>query len=263
MRVGIIGLGKIGTSILKGLIRSSETCRISLFDPDQEKLNELCSIEPRMVHVGSIDDHIDLVFVCVRSEHLDDCVHMFASVIARATYNLFTQVTDRIEIIKAKLPSNHGSVIRMIPNANVACNLGHIVTFCNSRSYLPRDLTAALGTLGEVVHAHTEDDLIVKSVAIGCAPALILSGLKSMCDSLESYCGDDDAMSRILIDAVFQTIRHLQIDKKSLSAMREVFLTRNGFAESLLHRIGNEGSFQSASESWLPILVSHYQTIQQ
>lgn len=214
-KIGIIGVGNMGSALAKGWFdsRMVEGSDLVLFDVDKEKLTRFTS-EVGGIGVRAIDDprlfDVDVLVLAVKPQVLDSTLSEIGSMLKTETIVVSIAAGIPTKRILRHLKDN-SKVIRVMPNAGAMYGEG-ASALCSAGPVTKDELDAVTGLFSAVGKAVVvkEKDMNVVTAISGSGPAYFFIIMEAMSDA-GTLLGMDRAEARAL---VVQTL-------KSAAAMAE------------------------------------------
>ncbi len=214
-KIGIIGVGNMGSALAKGWIDSKMVDRsnLVLFDVDKDKLAKFTS-EVGGLEIGSIDDHrlyeVDALILAVKPQVLDSTLSEIGSFLKPET--IVVSIAAGIPTHRILRGLNRDSkVIRVMPNAGAMYGEG-ASALCSAGPVTNDELhavTSLFSSVGKAVVVQEKDMNAVTALS-GSGPAYFFVIMEAMSDA-GTLLGMERAAARAL---VVQTL-------KSAAAMAE------------------------------------------
>jgi pyrroline-5-carboxylate reductase len=209
--IGIIGLGRLGSALARGLDRADEVGSILGYNRTQAKAENLAARVSKLHLCGSAADVIegaDLVFLWTNPE---DAVHVLrdnAALLARTNPLIVTCIAG------VPLTQHVRRWAETLPNVNMAVGRG--VTAVHYGPTLgPSDregLHKVLAVVGTVYELPVEE-IPFYSALCSCGPALYATAMELMADTLSAHRGYDTTLCRRMVhETVSGTIALVEAD---------------------------------------------------
>ncbi|MDI9644767.1 MAG: pyrroline-5-carboxylate reductase [Candidatus Verstraetearchaeota archaeon] len=176
MKVGIMGFGKMGSSLISGGIRSGVLKRdeVCIYDLDSERV-KFAESEGLSI-AKSLDDVVDSdsLIIAVKPKDLTDLLSSAkASLIERRPLLISIVAGIRIEKLQSMLDDVQMRIVRVMPNIAASVNEA-ISAYCTSKSVRKEDLefiNSLLCGVGKAVFVDNEDELDIITGVSGSGPA--------------------------------------------------------------------------------------------
>ena len=184
-KIGIIGIGNMGSAILKGLLHVYGKGDIIFTDVNEEKCEEITE-ETGVTHVGSnaeCANQAKYIILAVKPQYFDPVLKNIRNVVTEA--NVIISIAPGITIgqLKEKLGIEK-RVVRAMPNtpALVGEGMAAIAPAKNVTKEETEEITAIFNSFGksEIVPEHLMDAVTAVS---GSSPAYVYMMIEAMADA--------------------------------------------------------------------------------
>ncbi len=182
-KVGIIGIGNIGASILRGLLATREDAQFLIADVRRASLNAFAS-EPRVVPCDSnkeLASKADVVILAVKPGDVGAVLEEIAPLIRD---KLLISVAAGVTTVELERYIGGGRVIRVMPN--IGARVGESVSaVCGGRNVVAEDEALAdeiLSAIGSVYHVKESDMDIITGLS-GSGIAFFAEVIDAMADA--------------------------------------------------------------------------------
>jgi pyrroline-5-carboxylate reductase len=151
MKIGIIGLGNIGSAFYKGCCKAgyqSLTC----YDRNASKVKSVTGVNPETNQLVSICQNSDLIVIAIKNNDLAALLQQILPLVSETTPLLLTTVgIDSEWLIRHVPPMSAHPMVRIIPNINIMSAHSHTgIAYLNAIDEAAQQrvetLLAALGT---------------------------------------------------------------------------------------------------------------------
>ncbi len=118
MKVGVIGLGNMGTAILKGLAKNADKDFLYGYDKDAEK-NRIIKKELRINICKDIKDIFnksEVIFLCVKPQDLKEVLKKLEEILPSKERKIFISIAAGIPLKFLEKYLKNNPVIRVMPN---------------------------------------------------------------------------------------------------------------------------------------------------
>lgn len=188
MRVGIVGFGKMGSSLILGGVRCGtlDKSDVCIYDLDSERIKY--AKREGLAVAKSLEDIIvsENIIIAVKPKDLPDLLERSKPTLIERRPLLISIVAGiRIEKIQSLLDGISMRIIRVMPN--IAASINEAVSaYCTSESVSEGDLKfidSLLSGVGKVIKVNDEDELDVITGISGSGPAyfsLMMSALEKV-----------------------------------------------------------------------------------
>lgn len=186
MKIGFIGIGNMGSALLKGIIKSGfiKADDIIVYDRSTEKTNNI----KEEFSVEIAHDNIDLtkksniIILAVKPNIYDEVLNEIKSVVTADKIIITIAPGISIEHVKSILKS--GKIVRTIPNTPALIGEG-ITAITYSQDIIEEDkkiVQKIFKTCGEIVEI--EEKLIDVAMAVSsCSPAFVYIFIEALSDA--------------------------------------------------------------------------------
>jgi len=256
MKIGIIGLGNIGTALYKGMKKANfeqkliNVCDKSL-DEDAKKLfrnNQLIE-KPR-----EIIKKVDILFLCIRTEQVYEFLRKNNSLFTDKHIIVFMSAGIKLSIIlKILKPTHRQNVIRVVSNINLASCNAYTFVYKSKKADLSvfEQVMSIFNNLGVAESVHSEDKLDMYSLLSGCVPALLGLFLESIIDSGIEVGIKNRNASKIVKYITSSSIKTMEQEKINSHELLRRASTPGGLVAKALDEI-SKTQFKNVINSWLP-----------
>ena len=237
----ILGAGKMGGSLLKGLIDNTELdFDIVVVEPHLNRDNADLIKKNKIKHYDSIKDikepDFDLILFAVKPQVIEEvCNDVLENLIQRKTFSIISILAG----IKAKTFEGHfenSQVIRSMPN--LAASVGSAITALYANESTDKLLKALADKIfsgvGEVIWVDNEDIMDVITATSGSGPAyyfFLTECLSFVAQELGLNPIDADKLSR---QVAIGSSDIMKDSNDSLSNLREKVTSKGGTTEAAL-----------------------------
>lgn len=186
-KIGIIGVGNMGSALIKGLIQSGKAMpqMICAYDVDQEKIDELRSdlgITQADKPEDAVEKETEVLFLAVKPQIVDAAIQ---SISQRLNANILiisiaAGVSTRRILEAAGFPAR---VIRAMPNTPAMIQQG-ATAICKGGSADDKDLSVALELFSAIGHAVVVDEKLMNAVTglSGSGPGYLFALMEAFTD---------------------------------------------------------------------------------
>lgn len=239
MKLGFIGVGNIGSSIITGISTgSAPPQRILIFDPNEEKCR---SLEQRFDQVEAMSsgqevlDNADCVFLCVLPQIAPQVLlslnfrkeHIVVSVIAVRPINEIKEYVSPAQM-----------VIRAVPLPPIAKHSGPVIFYPNHE-----EISELFSGTAHAIPVTREEDLIVLSAITG-----LIAPYYSLVHSIAAWaanCGVNERVAREYSLAMFEAQSLQAIESNvDLNELIDEVATAGGLNEQALRYVKNENGVE-------------------
>lgn len=186
IRIGFIGIGNMGTALLKGF-SSSDLCKnniFNIFDRNPHKL-ELNTTNRNIFSKEKISDLVndsDIIILAIKPHQLEDILHQIKPYINTSKIIVSIVAGLSISFINKHL-GNNLKIIRTMPNISALINKG--VTLISPNKFVTENdinsITNLFNSVG-ITHVVPEDSLHDYTALTGSGPAYAFLLIDAMAD---------------------------------------------------------------------------------
>ena len=236
-KIGTIGAGKMGCSLLSALIRSGKYENLYVFDPYVKKEDQEQLVGAEFVtSVKELEEKSDILLLCVKPKDMKDALEplqgdkyyiSIAAGISLATLSSYL-----------KVPSSH--VARVMPNLAAQIGLSITAVFCHNPSLTKwtEEIFAHAGTTLGLAH---EEEFHAFTALAGSGPALIASIVHALAEG-GVLSGIDYSRSLFLVQKTLEGSLALLQDKQIMpSELRKQTASPKGTTIEALHVLEKHG----------------------
>jgi len=199
LRIGVVGTGNMGSALVKGWLRSSESdVALVLYDQDSERTDVLRGISPERIEVApTVRDtaaRSDVLFVSVKPQELES---VLAGVRDESSDGKVVSTAAGVTLPRIRAALGSGpAVFRIMPNLAVSVGEG-VIALAPEEKTAPgatEAVKAVLRPLG-VVELVPEQYLDVVTGLTGSGPGMLALALEGLEDGAV-HCGLPRALAR-------------------------------------------------------------------
>lgn len=246
MKFGIIGIGKMGSALLKGILNSSILPEedICIYDLSQDNTARLLKEYPRLNLCPSairLAEQCDAILLAVKPNGILDLLTELTSATDHSP--LFISLAAGIDLKNMEKAAKQGTrIIRMMPNTPVLVGQGAI-------SYAPgthateddcrifNQLLSPSGTIEQV----PESQINAITAIAGCGPAYMYVILDALCDAGVALGLPRDRAKRFAIQTMLGSATLAQQTDRHLMALRDDVSSPGGSTIAALNALDEEG----------------------
>lgn len=235
MKVGVLGIGNLGSSIINGLTQS-DTNKIELFAYD--KGGDVGSkIKVSLVKIVESEEELyrnsDVLFIAVKPPQVKSVLHKLSTGYAVKTI-ISAAAGISVDFIKKNLVPSNVKVYRIMTNLGCEFNSAPVLVAGDEPlDPITQEVLSALGKIYPVSELLLND----LTTIVGSGPALISYFL----DSLVQYCkiiGLEGDISREIVNMVaLSTSDYLKYKKVTYEELIEKITTPGGITLKVLHNM--------------------------
>ncbi|GAP02574.1 pyrroline-5-carboxylate reductase [Fructobacillus pseudoficulneus] len=219
MKIGVFGLGHMGTAIVQGLTRSEQAVEVLGYSSNAAKADEL-QVPIYSRYEDLLAQGPDVVILTVPAKYV---VAVLADLVQAGLDSKVVVLSAAASVTNADLrraaPKN--PVTTFIPNIPVAINAGTTALSYNDsiQEADQRVIRTVLDTLGDVVVVK-EDQLAIAGTVGGCSPAFIDVLMDAMEDAAVSRGMDRQTAAAVVASVVSGTAKLAQTSDKSFGDLK-------------------------------------------
>ena len=185
MKIGFLGIGNMGSAILKGFLKNGILSNdIYAYDLDKERLNKMkneFNINICFTYESLINS-IDCIILAIKPNIFKDVLKEIAPIL-KTNNTLIVSIAAGIEInnIKQMVNNKFASVIRIMPNINAEICMA-TSAYCYSEEVSEEDLDEIISCfekIGSIYYIDEEKFSIFTAIA-SCSPAYVYLFIDSL-----------------------------------------------------------------------------------
>ena len=216
LKIGVIGVGNLGSSLAQLLSRNGYT--MTLVDPDPSKLVRFeTNYDLRNYQI------FDVAFVCVKPAQTQE-------VLSNLNSKIIVSTVASVDLSKLKLWNNSKNIVRCMPNLPISTGSGSIVWYGKSSQVIKNQLNNILRGPASV-WVNQEDRIDLATALLGSGPAYF-SCIYNHLAEIGQDIPDIDILLKGMIEG------SLKLDQTNL--IKEV-ATKGGVTESILESLETNG----------------------
>lgn len=209
MKIGIIGLGKMGEAIAKGLMGSKDY-RVYFNEADAAKRKKASNRYKRIKHleINELIGSADVVVLAVKPQDLKELLHKIKLVLKRD--KLFISIAAGVSTCFIKKEGSIEKIVRAMPNMGALIG-DSFTALAYSDKVLKKELNLAkkiFSVLGKV-HVVEEELMDAVTALSGSGPAYFAYFLQAL-ESSASDAGLKDISGSIVLDTMEATLKVLR-----------------------------------------------------
>jgi pyrroline-5-carboxylate reductase len=244
-RVAIIGAGRLGESLVRGLLSSdwrtpAEIVATSRRPERLEELRERYGVTATSDNASAVDG-AELVVVAVKPQDMTAVLAEIAPALSSEQTLLSVAAGIRTPSIEAHLPEG-SRVVRAMPNAPALVHEG-IAGLCGGAHARDEDLdlaTEALGHLGGVVRV-AEDDMDAVTALSGSGPAYFALLTEAMIEAGLLLGLSRDVSTRLVVQTMFGSAMLLRDEGMHPVELREAVTSPGGTTTRAIQELERSG----------------------
>ena len=186
MNIGLIGCGKMGSALLRGVIRASGDVDAAwIFDPDQPAMRTLAGDYSQVQAAGSnleVAEHADVIFLCVKADQIPTVASEIAGA-RKASLCISVAAGVSLHTLEGHLGA-HQRVVRVMPNTPALVGAG-ASGFTLGTNATEEDGSLTQRLLQAIGLAHEVPERLLDAVTglSGSGPAYIYLVIEAMADA--------------------------------------------------------------------------------
>ncbi|PIZ65040.1 hypothetical protein COY15_03955 [Candidatus Roizmanbacteria bacterium CG_4_10_14_0_2_um_filter_39_12] len=166
-RIAIIGMGHLGTALLKGLIRSKKVSRSFIRVSNSSKQN------------AQTVENADIVFLTIKKSKVVEVLQNIKDNLKIDAVIISAIPGVRVSTIKKILTTNH-HVVRIMPSIPISIGKGIIGIYFLNSEVSKYKICNLLSKLGKIIEVDEEYKLDILTVAAGCGPGVVAYIIQSL-----------------------------------------------------------------------------------
>jgi pyrroline-5-carboxylate reductase len=234
--IGFIGVGVMGSSIIKSLLHHSITSnQICIADKSQEKLAQISSqFKVEVKSITSIGSSCDVIFLAVKPQDLTDVLTELKQTIKSDTLVISIAAGKTIKFIEDQLKTNN-PVIRAMPNTPAQIGKG-ISAISASAKVSSEELEIAKElflTTGEVVLV-LEEKIDAVTALSGSGPAYFFYFIEAMVNAGAELGLTNEIATKLAIETIFGSAAMLKESNLDAATLRKNVTSPKGTTAAAL-----------------------------
>ena len=239
--IGFIGVGVMGSSIIKRLLMKSITSdQICIADKSPEKLEQLKSqYQVEAKEIAAIGTSCNVIFLAVKPQDLADVLNELKQTIQPETVVISIAAGKTIKFIEDQLQTNN-PVIRAMPNtpAQIGKGISAIAAGAKVSSDELKIATELFLTTGEVVVV-TEDKIDAVTALSGSGPAYFFYFIEAMVKAGVELGLTDEIASKLAIETISGSAAMLKESNLDAATLRKNVTSPKGTTAAALEVFSN------------------------
>ena len=239
--IGFIGVGVMGSSIIKSLLMKSITSdQICIADKSPEKLEQLKSqYQVEVKEIAAIGKGCNVIFLAVKPQDLADVLNELKQTIQPETVVISIAAGKTIKFIEDQLKTNN-PVIRAMPNtpAQIGKGISAIAASAKVSSDELKIATELFSTTGEVVVV-TEDKIDAVTALSGSGPAYFFYFIEAMVKAGVELGLTDEIASKLAIETISGSAAMLKESNLDAATLRKNVTSPKGTTAAALEVFSN------------------------
>jgi pyrroline-5-carboxylate reductase len=239
--IGFIGVGVMGSSIIKSLLMKSITSdQICIADKSPDKLDQLKSqYQVEVKEIAAIGKGCNVIFLAVKPQDLADVLNELKQTIQPETVVISIAAGKTIKFIEDQLQTNN-PVIRAMPNtpAQIGKGISAIAASAKVSSDELKIATELFSTTGEVVVV-TEDKIDAVTALSGSGPAYFFYFIEAMVKAGVELGLTDEIASKLAIETISGSAAMLKESNLDAATLRKNVTSPKGTTAAALEVFSN------------------------
>jgi pyrroline-5-carboxylate reductase len=239
--IGFIGVGVMGSSIIKSLLMKSITSdQICIADKSPEKLEQLKSqYQVEVKEIAAIGESCNVIFLAVKPQDLADVLNKLKQTIQPETVVISIAAGKTIKFIEDQLQTNN-PVIRAMPNtpAQIGKGISAIAAGAKVSSDELKIATELFSTTGEVVVV-TEDKIDAVTALSGSGPAYFFYFIEAMVKAGVELGLTDEIATKLAIETISGSAAMLKESNLDAATLRKNVTSPKGTTAAALEVFSN------------------------
>ncbi len=240
-QIGIIGIGNMGTALLKGLISSkTESCEnILIFDTNQELLEERVKefkVESAQSNTTLVRDS-KYIILAVKPQVINKLLEEIGSFLN--DNNIIISIAAGVSISQIqKLIKKNVNIVRVMPNTPALIREG-VSVICHDNSINPNDLDYIKGIFNAVGMVLELDEKYIDAVTglSGSGPAYVFIIIEALSDGGVKMGLPRDIALKLAAQTVLGSAKMYLETKKHPGALKDMVTSPGGTTITALHKI--------------------------
>ena len=234
--IGFIGVGVMGSSIIKSLLQHSITSeQICIADKSQEQLAQMKSqYHVQVKEISAIGKSCNVIFLAVKPQDLADVLNELKQTIKPETLIISIAAGKTIKFIEDQLKTSN-PVIRAMPNtpAQIGKGISAISTSANVSSDELKVATELFLTTGEVV-VISEEKIDAVTALSGSGPAYFFYFIEAMVKAGVELGLTDEIATKLAIETISGSAAMLKESKLDAATLRKNVTSPKGTTAAAL-----------------------------
>lgn len=234
--IGFIGVGVMGSSLIKSLLVSSiNSEQICISDKSSEKATEISSAyQVEVKSITEIGQDCDVIFLAVKPQDLDTVLSELSQSLKKETLLISIAAGKTTKFIESKL-ANSNPVVRVMPNtpAQIGKGVSAIspgASATNDHLSLAKDLLSASGLVVEVA----EENQDAVTALSGSGPAYFFNFIEAMIKAGVNLGLTEEIATQLAIGTITGSAAMLQESGIDAATLRKNVTSPNGTTAAAL-----------------------------
>ena len=239
--IGFIGVGVMGSSIIKSLLMKSITSdQICIADKSPEKLEQIKSqYQVKVKEISTIAESCNVIFLAVKPQDLADVLNELKQTIQPETVVISIAAGKTIKFIEDQLQTNN-PVIRAMPNtpAQIGKGISAIAAGAKVSGDELKIAIELLSTTGEVVVV-TEDKIDAVTSLSGSGPAYFFYFIEAIVKAGVELGLTDEIATKLAIETISGAAAMLKESNLDAATLRKNVTSPKGTTAAALEVFSN------------------------
>ena len=239
--IGFIGVGVMGSSIIKSLLMKSITSdQICIADKSPEKLEQIKSqYQVKVKEISTIAESCNVIFLAVKPQDLADVLTELKQTIQPETLVISIAAGKTIKFIEDQLQTNN-PVIRAMPNtpAQIGKGISAIAVGAKASSDDLKIAMELFSTTGEVVVV-SEDKIDAVTALSGSGPAYLFYFIEAMVKAGVELGLTDEIAAKLAIETISGSAAMLKESNLDAATLRKNVTSPKGTTAAALEVFSN------------------------
>ena len=239
--IGFIGVGVMGSSIIKSLLMKSITSdQICIADKSPEKLEQIKSqYQVKVKEISTIAESCNVIFLAVKPQDLADVLTELKQTIQPETVVISIAAGKTIKFIEDQLQTNN-PVIRAMPNtpAQIGKGISAIAVGAKASSDDLKIAMELFSTTGEVVVV-SEDKIDAVTALSGSGPAYFFYFIEAMVKAGVELGLTDEIATKLAIETISGSAAMLKESNLDAATLRKNVTSPKGTTAAALEVFSN------------------------
>lgn len=223
-KIGIIGFGHMGKSLMKGLLNSGLK-------------RENISISSKLENNKETAHQSELIFIAVKPFNVQTVLNEIKEIVQNKII-ISIAAGVNIYLIENYLGNSSQKIMRIMPNILISENVGCIGFYSNKyvKTYEKIEIIKLLSHIGTVIKVKKESDLDRLTLLIGCAPAIV-SYFIELLTHYAKLKGLNDNSLDIVLNSFSGVITYLKRKEIVPGLLIKSVSTKGGITEAIINNM--------------------------
>lgn len=231
MKIGLIGAGRMGATLIRGMLRKNLVPPQNLWICDKEE-EKLLSLKPLKVKISSrvktIISKVDTIFIAVKPQDIDSVLEELKSEVKSSQLIISIAAGITTSHISQKL-GEKAPVVRVMPN--IACLVGEGISAISGGERTDRRYVEMakeiLESVGQVIEVSEDKQDAVTGLS-GSGPAYIYAVMQGLIQGGVKVGLEETVASRLAIQTTLGAARLAKENKVSLEELKRRVVSPGG-----------------------------------